>query len=205
MSVLTAAWTAAGSGRCARCATRARVVPTRVAVSSVFIGFDGWGRPVRAWPVRAVRLGLPDRAAAHSPAPDRRSPQPPPAAQAAPRRGLRAARRRPARRPHRAGGAAAAWPQAPVLPRGLGPGHLDDLRLPWSVRDAHLLRLVADLRGRGFGTRMLTRAAPPFPPLRRLPTADWAYVMRAWAWLDRWRTHSSSWLDLALHITTIEE
>ncbi|MDN5768901.1 MAG: hypothetical protein L0H79_17225 [Intrasporangium sp.] len=82
---------------------------------------------------------------------------------------------------------------------------LDDIQLPWTAIEALLLALVAHLRSQGFGTRMLSEPAPPFPVLRRLPASDWAGTMRAWSQLAPWRTTPSPWLDLALHITTPKE
>jgi len=211
-TVLTAAWAAAHSpssstsppGSCARCAARGSLTPVKAVVSKVFTAFDGWvdpsGQgglcPTCAWgyqhPELRCRPHLVTRDPAGLVALDRAAtferlaagPLEPTAAVIVP---LRPGRKHlfPA----------ASW----------GRVTLDDVQLPWIAAAADLLRLVALLRGRGFGTRMLTEPAPPFPVLRRLPAQEWAPTMHDWGLLDPWRTQPSPWLDLALHITTPKE
>ncbi|GAA1435851.1 hypothetical protein GCM10009616_34010 [Microlunatus lacustris] len=89
-----------------------------------------------------------------------------------------------------------------IAEAGWGQVTLDDVQLPWTDRDAALLSLVIDLRSLGFGSRMLTAAAPPWPVLRRLPASSWAEVMNSWSQLQPWRAPASPWLALALHTTT---
>lgn len=210
-TVLSAAWAAAGSpsspstasGPCARCSSGGSLVPVKTVVSKVFTGFDGWANPsgpglcpACAWgyqhPQLRARPHLVTRAPARLVALDRRGtfevlaggPLEATAALTVPLR--------PGRK-HLFPGAS--W----------GRVTLDDVQLPWTVLETQRLVLVARLRSQGFGTRMLTEPAPPFPVLRRLPVGDWAGAMRDWAQLAPWRTQPSPWLDLALHVTTPKE
>lgn len=210
-TVLSAAWAAAGSpsssstasGPCARCASAGALVPVKTAVSKVFTGFDDWVNPSGpglcppcAWgyqhPELRSRPHLVNRAPARLVALDRHcvfellagGPLEPTSALTVPLR--------PGRK-HLFPGAS--W----------GRVTLDDVQLPWTAIEAQLLALVAHLRSQGFGTRMLSEPAPPFPVLRRLPAGDWTGTMRAWSQLAPWRTTPSPWLDLALHITTPKE
>jgi hypothetical protein len=89
-----------------------------------------------------------------------------------------------------------------VLPDAVwGRVSVDDAHLPWGEHDAALLQLVIDLRGKGFGSRMLAEPAPPYPVLQTLPRADWQPVLQAWEQLTPWRVPDSPWLPLALHVT----
>lgn len=211
-TVLTTAWAAAHSpssstsltGCCCRCGVSGSLVPVRAVVSKVFTAFDDWVKPsghgglcpACAWGYQHAALRSHPHLVTRAPA-------------------ALVVLDRAATFDHLAGGPidgsiAVIVPLRPgrkhLFPSaGWGRVTLDEVHLPWTVADAELLRLVARLRGRGFGTRMLTEPAPPFPVLRRLPSHEWALTMRDWDLLDPWRTQPSPWLDLALHITTPKE
>jgi hypothetical protein len=208
MDVLTAAWTAAGAptspssihGPCARCGRQASLTATRTVVSKVFTGFDSWVDPAGAGvcPSCAWGYSTPDlRSSAHL-------------VTRSPKSGL-SDLTRPAVLEVLTSGrlnvdAALVVPLKPgrkhLIPDAVwGQVTLDDVHLPWTTADTDRLQVVADLRSRGFGTRMLEEPAPPWPILRRQPHADWIFVMAAWVQLDPWRTPASPWLALALHIT----
>lgn len=208
MSVLAAAWAAAGSpaaagtmdGACARCGAAARLVPVRTAVSKQFTAFDRWADPCGAglcagcaWGYTTAAL----RAGAHLVT------RLPPTLTAVGRAG--------------AAGRLLAGPLRPdaalIVPLRPGRKHLlpdapwgrvavDDAAVPWSAGDARRLRAVRELRGLGFGSRMLAAAAPAFQVLARLPAARYGEVLGLWAELDPWRVPGSPWLGLAIHITT---
>lgn len=208
MNVLTAAWIGTespaptvtlGVGSCARCASTADLVPARSTVSPAFTGYDDWVDPSGAglcppctWGYRNPAL----RSEAHL------------------------VTRRPAtlravtcREVHDVLTRGALGPDlALVVPLRPGRKHVlptarwgrvtvEDTHLPWSARDAALLKALTGLRRRGFGTRMLIEAAPPFAALRKLPRSQWAPTMRDWALLEPWREPAGPWLALALHIT----
>lgn len=208
MDVLTVAWTAAGApsslslihGRCARCGRQASLTATRTVVSKVFTGFDSWVDPAGAGvcPVCAWGYRTPDlRSSAHLVT---RSP-----------RSALSTLTRPAVLEVLTGGRLTADTAlvVPLKPRRKhlipdavwGQVTLDDVHLPWTTADTDRLLVVAYLRSRGFGTRMLEEPAPPWPVLRRQPRADLVSVMATWCQLDPWRTPASPWLALALHIT----
>ena len=208
MDVLTAAWTAAGAptspssihGPCARCGRQASLTATRTVVSKVFTSFDSWVHPAGAGVCPSCAWGYrtPDlRSSAHM-------------VTRSPKYGL-SSLTRPAVLEVLTSGrlnvdAALVVPLKPgrkhLIPDAVwGQVTLDDVHLPWTTAAADRLQVVADLRSRGFGTRMLEEPAPPWPILRRQPRADWILVMAAWVQLDPWRTPASPWLALALHIT----
>lgn len=82
-------------------------------------------------------------------------------------------------------------------------GHVttDETRLPWTVPDTLRLAALQRLRGVGFGSRMLTADAPPWPAFRNIPADQWPQVLTDWELLKPWRARQP-WLDLALHATT---
>jgi len=209
MHVLTAAWVGTGSpaapgatsGPCARCGREDDgLVPTRHVISKQFTGFDGWADPsgcglcaVCAWGYSTASL----RSATHLVT---RSP----------------ASMRQLSRVEVAGllhsgtletDLALVVPLRPgrkhILPSAVwGRVNVDDAQLSWTARDAGLLQLIARLRELGFGSRMLTAAAPPFPVMNRLDRSCWAEVLAAWGQLGPWRAPDNPWLTLALHVTT---
>jgi hypothetical protein len=208
MDVLTAAWTAAGAptspssihGPCARCGRQASLTATRAVVSKVFTSFDIWVHPAGAGVCPSCAWGYrtPDlRSSAHL-------------VTRSPKYAL-SNLTRPAVLEVLTSGrlnvdTALVVPLKPgrkhLIPDAVwGQITLDDVHLPWTTADTDRLQVVADLRSRGFGTRMLEEPAPPWPILRRQPHADWILVMAAWVQLDPWRTPASPWLALALHIT----
>lgn len=208
MTVLTTAWRAVGapsradivvSGICARCGCSAELSPARAVVSKSFTGFEGWLDPSGhglcaaccwAYSTDALRLS------AHVVTAD------PPALTTLTRTqvgellgrgpvGVGCAVVVPLRPGRKHLMHAAVWSRVTI----------DDAQLPWGARDAARLRIMAQLRDLGFGTRMLTGTAPPFPTLRKLPADQWARVVQMWAELDPWRISDSPWLALALHVT----
>ncbi len=215
MNVLTAAWSSLDEGEghavvvststaeeqhCARCTGIGPLVPVRSVVSKVFTGFDDWANPrgaglcaVCAWGFSDKRLRAGPYMVTMSPATltllDRTG-----AGDRLVQGALRADHclvvpLRPGRK-HLL--PTAAWGRVVV----------DDAHLPWSGRDAELLSLVVQLRGLGFGSRMIAEPAPPFSVLRSVESARWAWVLDAWSQLAEWRAPPSPWLALALHVST---
>lgn len=207
LDVLTAAWAAAASpahpngtsGSCARCSTAGAAFATRSVVSKTFTSYSSWANPSGsricarcAWAYQTADLRLNPHLVTGQPSLSKLS--------------------RPAVAALLAAGhldptTALIVPLRPgrkhLIPEaGWGRVTLDDVQLPWTARDAARLSVVVDLRRRGFGSRMLTEAAPPWLVLRRLPTTSWAQVMDFWAQLQPWRAPASPWLALALHATT---
>lgn len=208
LSVLAAAWAGAGQprpvpcpvdGRCARCGISGPVAPLRTVVSKVFTAFDDWAEPAGVGMCATCAWGYADpalRTKAHLVTADPVTFHPCSPAE------LYQVLSTGALHP----GTAVVVPLRPgrkhLLPSSTwGQVTVDDARLPWTTQDAHLLRLVAELRSDGFGSRMLTCPAPPFTALRRLPAARWGDVMERWRELEPWRTPASPWLPLALHLT----
>lgn len=208
MTVLTTAWRAAGSpmrtdiaiaGICARCGKPAELSPARAVISKTFTGFDGWidpsGHglcPVCCWgyDVDALRLS-------------------PHLVDADPPRLTCLTKGQVGellQRGRLGSGHALVVPLRPgrkhLMPiAGWGRVTIDNTQVPWGEDDAGRLRVLARLRGLGFGTRMLAAPAPAYPALRRLPAKDWPQVISWWGELDPWRTADSPWLALALHVT----
>lgn len=209
MTVLDAAWSGsgtsarnlgAGEGACARCARSGAVVPVRAAISKTFTGFDDWDDPsgpglcpACAWGYTAPALRSVPHLVGRDPASLQRLDRP------------------------RAGELLSSGGLSPdlalIVPLRPGRKHLlptavwgrisvDDARLTWRKRDAELLALVLQLRGVGFGSRMLGEPAAPFRVLRTLPPGRWSWVLWAWDELACWRAPDSPWLTLALHLTT---
>ena len=81
-------------------------------------------------------------------------------------------------------------------------GHVTtgDETLRWGPGDAARLHAMHRLRRGGFGGRMLTAPAPPWPVLRRLDPAARAEALTDWARLDPWRA-ATPWMRLGLHVT----
>lgn len=77
----------------------------------------------------------------------------------------------------------------------------DHAQLTWTADDALRLTVLARLRGRGFGSRLLTQQAPAYHVLARLPRRQHAAVLDDWDALQPWRTRTP-WLDLAIYATT---
>lgn len=77
---------------------------------------------------------------------------------------------------------------------------IDDAALPWGPADAARLQAMLRLRQAGFGTRMLSAAAPAYPVLRRLPPAGRAAALSDWDMLRDWRARPL-WLRLAAYVT----
>lgn len=208
MTVLATAWRAAGAplrsdialaGICARCGRPAELTPARRAVSRSFTGYEDWVDPsghglcaTCCWAYSTESLRL----SAHLVTADPIS--------------LVALSRSQVGERLQQGALASGY--AVVVPLRPGRKHLmpaaawgrvtiEDAHLPWSAADAARLRTVSQLRGLGFGTRMLAEAAPAFTQLRRLAPEQWPQVMAWWAELTQWRTPESPWLALALHVT----
>lgn len=209
MDVLTAAWLAAGArpapaltraGRCARCSTLAELTAVRSAISKTFTGFEGWGDPggtglcgACAWAYTTPQLRAEPHLVTRQPV------------------GLRRLQRTDIRAVLLTGALDPCL--ALVVPLRPGRKHVvptarwgrvtvDDAVLPWGDSDAARLGELIELRGRGFGSRMLTEPAPSYHVLRRLPPDQWQPTMRAWQQLAPWRAPDSPWLPLALHVTT---
>jgi hypothetical protein len=208
MDVLTAAWigsgapvtdrATAGLGACARCGTAGDLVPARSVISRSFTGFDGWLSPAGPGLCRVCSWGYATaglRAGAHL------ITRTPATVQALTRDQAGAVLTSPL-----AADRALVVPLRPgrkhVLPDAVwGRVSVDDAHLPWGEHDAALLQLVIDLRGKGFGSRMLAEPAPPYPVLQTLPRGCWRPVLQAWEQLASWRAPDSPWLPLALHVT----
>jgi hypothetical protein len=205
VDVLEVAWAAAGRlrlgvdhrpGRCARCGRAGEVVPLATVVSKVFTAYDGWADPTTgavcsrcAWgyrhpPLRAgahlvTRSGHLQALTATQVAQRLQGPLNPAEALVVP---LHPGRKH-------------------LMPTAVwGRVTVEDAHLSWSAHDVARLEAIRRLRGRGFGSRMLTAPAPAFPALRRLSPASYGEVMQDWATVAPWRERRP-WLDLALHIT----
>lgn len=213
MNVLEAAWTASGSpqlpapthqGPCSRCGSPAPLVSTRTVVSKTFTAYDGWREPggrglcaCCAWAYSSPDLRLHPHLVIGEPVPDLVT------VSLANTKEILAA----GPLPH---GHAVTVPLRPGRKHLLPHAHwgrvtLDDLHLPWTCEDASRLRSAVELRTRGFGSRMLPEAAPPWPVLRKHPPEEWPRIFTLWRDLDPWRTTPSPWLDLAIRITTPQE
>lgn len=209
MNVLAAAWIGAGCpvtsratsvGSCARCATVADLVPAAAVVSRTFTAYDTWIQPggrglcvVCAWGYTTVSL----RAVAHEVT--RRPPT------------IRELSRTAANDILKAG--PLGHDRAITVPLRPGRKHIvpsaawgrvntDDAQLPWTADDAHRLRLVDELRGHGFGSRMLAAPAPAYQVMKAIAPAHWEQILHAWASLNPWRAPESPWLPLALNVST---
>lgn len=207
MDVLTAAYAASGtsapetttSARCARCGiTSDQLTRTTQVVSKLFTAFDGWhdatGRgmcPACTW--------------AHT-APELRQ-HPHLVTTAGTARQLTRTELE-----HQLLAGPMPSHQALVVPLRPGRKHLlpeaswghvttDDARLPWTAGDITRLEALLRLRAAGFGSRMLTADAPPWPVFGRLTPEQWPPVLADWATLAPWRLRRP-WLALALHATT---
>lgn len=204
MDVLTTAWLSCGApltvgrpvgGSCARCGRDdLSLVAAAAVVSRVFTGYDGWRDlyspglcPVCSWGYQALEL----RTFIHLVTAD------PPFLQQLDVTAL---------------GDLLTTPLGPdaavVVPLRPGRKHLfptavwgrvtvDDAHLPWTAADAARLAAMQRLRYAGFGSRMLTEPAPPWPVLRRLPAGQWVQTLDDWRALDLWRLRRP-WLDLAV-------
>ncbi len=209
MTVLTTAWRAAGSparsdiaiaGICARCGSPAELTPARAVISKTFTGFGGWIDPSGHGLCPACCWGYDTDALRLSPH----------LVEADPPHLTRLTKTQTGELLQQG---CLGSGQALVVPLRAGRKHLvptaawgrvttDNTQLPWGDSDARRLRIVARLRGLGFGTRMLAAPAPAYPTLRRLPATDWPQVISWWGELDPWRVADSPWLALALHVTT---
>lgn len=78
---------------------------------------------------------------------------------------------------------------------------VDDAQLSWTKWDAARLQAVQRLRAQGFGPKMLSAAAPPWPVLRRLPPQTWDGVVADWEALVVWR-RNRPWFDVAMSVTS---
>jgi hypothetical protein len=209
LDVLTAAWAAAAppdhahtsTGSCARCSASGPVIAARTVVSKTFTSYASWANPngagicgCCAWGYRTADLRLHPHLITRHPSLTRLTKPEVASLLADGRLDTTTALLVPLRPGRKHLIAEAGWGQVT----------LDDVRLPWTDHDAALLHLVIDLRRLGFGSRMLTAAAPPWPVLRRLPASSWAQVMDSWSQLQPWRTPASPWLALALHTTTLK-
>ena len=209
MDVLTAAWVGAGSptphatsltGDCSHCGSRDQLVAVRAVVSKQFTGFDGWANPSGrgvcpgcAWGYATAEL----RAGAHLVTRD-------PASLAPLDRASVAALLR--------SGPLGA-DSALVVPLRPGRKHLlpmatwgrvavEDVDLGWNHQEVARLRQIDRLRALGFGSRMLTAAAPPFQVMRTLTSEQFPQVLDAWSQLEPWRQPGNPWMALAVHVTT---
>jgi len=210
MNVLTAAWISAGTsagapaasqstGRCARCATSAPLVPVRDVVSKVFTGFDGWADPAGRGLCAACAWGYSTPSLRAVPHLVTREPAT-----------MRELGRAEAGALLTTGALGA--DSALVVPLRPGRKHIlptaawgrvtvDDAQLPWTDHEAHLLGVVVRLRDLGFGSRMLAEPAPAFQVMTGLDPALWGEVMTVWSELAPWRVPAGPWLPLALHLT----
>lgn len=208
MTVLTAAWQGAGCpergstklGPCACCATHGALTPIRSVVSKAFTGFQGWADPSGPGLCAACAWGHSTPVLRSAPHLITRNPA---ALQQLPRHDVGV----------RLLAGALSTNVAVVVPLRPGRKHLlpaavwgrvtvDDVHLPWQAGDATRLRIVAELRSLGFGTRMLNSPAPAFHVMSSLPPAQRLHVLQMWDQLRVWRTPDNPWLPLALHITT---
>jgi hypothetical protein len=207
MDVIATAWRAAGCpsvlpatlrGRCARCGLGSLLTAVTEVVSSTFTGWDNWASPAGtglcpacAWSYRTPVLRLRATMVTGSPPGLRHLPlaavatalqQPLPAMTAV------AVPLRPGRKHILPG---ASW----------GTIATGDANLTWGRDDSRRLQAVQRLRQAGFGSRLLTQAAPAAPVLRRLPPAQLTAVLDDWEALRPWRQRPP-WLALALRVTT---
>lgn len=189
----------AGDAACSRCATVAPLTAVSAAVSRTFTGYDSWADkagaglcPACCWLYSTPQLRmLPHRITTN------------PATLTTPRL-------------HDLVAELAAGPLDPgvaiAVPLRPGRKHLfphlawgtirvDDENLTWTAADARLVRHVVDLRGRGFGPRMLLEPVPTYQVLRRQPFPDWPALIDQWRALDQWRRHHPAYLDLAIAVT----
>jgi hypothetical protein len=209
MDVVKTAWTAAGNpsqgrfllrGSCARCAASGQLRRVDEVVSKTFTALDEWRDPRGkglcpgcAWAYQTPHL----------------------------RNGVHLVRQRPAtlRLLTRAEAAetlgAGALPSDATLVVPLRPGRkhvlpaarwgrvaVDDTCLPWNESDAARLNCVRRLRRAGFGSRMLTSAAPAYGVLRLIPRQLWPDVLSDWENLRPWRSPDNQWFVVAVHLTT---
>lgn len=191
----------ARSGHCARCSQVAALTPAGRVVSRTFTGYDGWADPAGAglcpgccwlYSTPALRM-LPHRVT--------RDPRGFTGLQPGQLLSLLTTGPLPA-------GVAITVPLRPgrkhlFASLAWGTIRTDDVNLTWSALDARLLRAVVTLRGHGFGSRMLTEAAPPYQVLRRHPSNAWAELLHLWEALRPWRTHAHPYLDLAAAATRL--
>lgn len=211
--VLTTAYAAAGSpatshdlaGTCARCGTdtdELTLATGRRVVSEQFTAYDGWHHvggpgpwglcPPCTWSLTAPELRQHPHLITRTPAP---------ALQQLTRRELGDLLAAPV-----TAAAALIVPLRPgrkyLLPEATW-GHVttDEARLPWTAGDTSRLAALQRLRTVGFGSRMLTADAPPWPAFRNVPADQWPQVLADWELLKPWRARTP-WLDLALHATT---
>lgn len=209
MDVLTAAWVGAGSptphpatltGECSHCGAHDHLVAVRAVVSKQFTGFDGWANPSGpgvcpgcAWGYSTAEL----RAGAHLITRD------PATLTCLDRTGLaNLLRSGPV-----GAGVALVVPLRPgrkhLLPSAVwGRVSIEDVDLVWSHQEVCRLRQVDQLRALGFGSRMLTGAAPPFQVMKNLTPGQFHQALQAWDQLEPWRQPGNPWLALAVHITT---
>jgi hypothetical protein len=80
----------------------------------------------------------------------------------------------------------------------------DDVHLPWTATDAHLLGVLDHLRALGFGESALLAPVPRFEHLRTLPPAQQVEVMGLWTQLDPWRDYAPR-MQVALRATRKEQ
>lgn len=202
--MLHVAWAAVGApdlkdpvaGACARCGHQGQI-SAAAAVSKNFTGYDGWVTPGRPGTCAACTW-------AYTYEPLRRAPH-------LITTGRLVELDLPGVRHVLADGeglptnVALTYPLRPgrkhLLPvADWGRATIDDMRLPWTGRDAARLQLVIRLREQGFTGKSLTEHAPPYTRLRRLPPDQWPSVLNAWDELAVWRSRPG-WLDLAVSTT----
>ena len=209
MDVLTAAWVGAGSptplpstltGQCSHCGAHDHLAPVRSVVSKQFTGFDGWANPsgrgvcpMCAWGYSTAEL----RAGAHL------ITRKPASLISLGRAGVADFLRSG---PLNAGSALVV-PLRPgrkhLLPAAVwGRVSIEDVDLAWSHQEVHLLRQLDQLRDLGFGSRMLTAAAPPFHVMKNLTQEQFQQALQAWDQLEPWRQQGNPWMALAVHVTT---
>lgn len=206
MEVVHSAWSASGCptvlqptgfGDCGRCgASGADLVATGAVVSRTFTGFDGWINPYGwglcvacSWAYRGKGLrsciGLVTR-----------EPSWCQLSCASAREVLDAAL------PHDAALIVPLRGRKHLLPSASwGRVSVDDAQLSWTKGDAARLEAVQRLRAQGFGPKMLSAAAPPWPVLRRLPPQTWDGVVADWEALVVWR-RNRPWFDVAMSVTS---
>lgn len=207
--VVFAAWKASGSppptpdvsplppGLCARCNRLAELTRTTAAISKLFTAFDSWATPTGpglcapcAWGYRTPEL----RNKIHQVSVN----------------DLVNLTRSEAAEILSSG--AIANDSTLVVPLRPGRKHLvaeaswgtvttDTATLPWTRHDADRLEVLLELRGAGFGSRMLAAPAPAWNVLRRHDATHWVHLLQLWTLLDPWRQRPA-WLELALHVTT---
>lgn len=184
-------------GRCARCATfPVPVEAVTKVVSRTFTGFDSWKATAEgglctscAWAYRNPDL----------------------------RRSMHVVTTRPAMRAVTAAdlerilsrplepNTAVVVPLRPgrkhILPHARWGGiAVEDMCLPWTLRDVAAVTAMRRLRELGFGARMLAEPAAPYPVLATIAPRRWPAVFADWDRLAPYR-QIGQWWELALRAT----